>query len=753
MSYNNSAATTTPDIPPRPTVSGGVVVDGPVVTSDIVTTNQSAPIHSTTSFTTNQGADAHVKSLPVTAQEAPLVQPSRGLMHSIKKAFTTGSNVEQDPVVAHAQETLRANHNHTKELDNRLRAYQAAQRALQEATVAVSTAFNKVLSDERNPYNSLSGEVLRSTQLHPVVPSQGHHVTDLTGTGVSDMDDGMAQIDRELRDRKTKQSDVEYYLAKVDKLSTTQESHLQNNPNKVSAADSEKLERNIGKAKEVQLEYNQENEQLIDNMNALWRRRIVRLGPALAGFIAQNQLVYQEQAAMWQRLLQASTNVNPDIVHNQYLTDSSTMLIPTGAATLNHSAALNSAHAVVGKRAEVEQQQRLIADNQQRVNAVQQTGGRLETVQQDVVVRSEEQMVWSKERFVTERVRLRKVVATEMVTLTVPVRRERIEIDRIPVDGPGVLVSEQETAARMARRNNRRQQRTGAVGPASGTVNPAGTTTTGANTYNNSAATTAGSNNVLSNTAANRDVYDDEYDDEQFELVLCEERPRVVNDIVPVERVRMKKLTQVQTQHLEMDLLKEHIDFQAPNKAAAATNSLVTQTGTLQTIEGRHLQGVVDTTDGQGKIVNLPPMVAGEASVAGTSYSTSDYATRTMTADVDDVAAMQGIGIRQGGQYGNVNTVGYAGQTLQVDRAGLTGANVEAVPVTDSVVGATHPYYNAGATGTTASTATTGTTGYGDSATVATGAPLGYGTPGYVENTTVNSSTTTDEPVNRRNVV
>ena len=110
MSYNDgTATTTTPNLPPRPAVSGGVVVDGPVVTNDIVTTNQSAPIHSTTSFTTNQGADAHVKSLPVTAQEAPLVQPSRGLLHSIKKAFTTGNNVEQDPAIAHAQAVNAAN--------------------------------------------------------------------------------------------------------------------------------------------------------------------------------------------------------------------------------------------------------------------------------------------------------------------------------------------------------------------------------------------------------------------------------------------------------------------------------------------------------------------------------------------------------------------------------------------------------------------------------------------------------------------
>ena len=228
-----------------------------------------------------------------------------------------------------------------------------------------------------------------------------------------------------------------------------------------------------------------------------------------------------------------------EYTNRRYLANSPAVLGPEGSLLDRHSAAFNSAHAVVGKRAEVEQQQRLIADNQQRVNAVQQTGGRLETVQQDVVVRSEEQMVWSKERFVTERVRLRKVVATEMVTLTVPVRRERIEIDRIPVDGPGVLVSEQETAQSE--------------------------------------------------------------DEEQFELILCEERPRVVNDIVPVERVRMKKVATTGTQHLEMELRKEHIDYTFTPPDASQQPRLVS----LQTIEGQKEDGLVDTTGGRVRVMTL----------------------------------------------------------------------------------------------------------------------------------------------------
>ena len=324
------------------------------------------------------------------------------------------------------------------------------------------------------------------------------------------------------------------------------------------------------------------------------------LGVAGAGWYVQQSSSGSKPA------LSTSGSIQADEVHNRYLTDSSTVLVRPGSAVINHSAHLQSAHAIVNRRIEVEQQQRLLAENQQRVAAVQQTGGRLETVQQDVIVRSEEQMVWKKERFVTERVRLRKVVATEMVTITVPVRRERIEIDRIPVDGPGVLVSEEETAARLARRNQRRQQRASAASNSS--TNSTNTTNSNSNSY----ASSTGATNTLSNTAATNDIYDDEYDDEQFELVLCEERPRVVNDIVPVERIRMKKLTQQSTAHLEMDLRKEHIDFAAPDKQAAATLNaqhagLVTQTGTLQTIEGQRHEGFTDTTQGKATVVLLLP--------------------------------------------------------------------------------------------------------------------------------------------------
>ena len=50
------------------------------------------------------------------------------------------------------------------------------------------------------------------------------------------------------------------------------------------------------------------------------------------------------------------------------------------------------------------------------------------------VTRSEEELVVDKEAYVTERVRLRKVIVEEEVTVTVTLRREELRIEREPID-------------------------------------------------------------------------------------------------------------------------------------------------------------------------------------------------------------------------------------------------------------------------------------------------------------------------------
>ena len=55
-------------------------------------------------------------------------------------------------------------------------------------------------------------------------------------------------------------------------------------------------------------------------------------------------------------------------------------------------------------------------------------------VEEAEVVRSEEELVVDKEAHATERVRLRKVVVEEEVTVTVTLRREELRIERVPVE-------------------------------------------------------------------------------------------------------------------------------------------------------------------------------------------------------------------------------------------------------------------------------------------------------------------------------
>ena len=55
------------------------------------------------------------------------------------------------------------------------------------------------------------------------------------------------------------------------------------------------------------------------------------------------------------------------------------------------------------------------------------------------VVRSEEELVVGRVRVPTERVRVRKVIETEEVTVTVPLRREVLVVEREPLTGGAPL--------------------------------------------------------------------------------------------------------------------------------------------------------------------------------------------------------------------------------------------------------------------------------------------------------------------------
>jgi stress response protein YsnF len=58
------------------------------------------------------------------------------------------------------------------------------------------------------------------------------------------------------------------------------------------------------------------------------------------------------------------------------------------------------------------------------------------------MTRSEEQLVVGTERVATTRARLVKYVVTEEVQITVPIRREEIRVEQVPVDAPDDLPGE-----------------------------------------------------------------------------------------------------------------------------------------------------------------------------------------------------------------------------------------------------------------------------------------------------------------------
>jgi uncharacterized protein (TIGR02271 family) len=110
------------------------------------------------------------------------------------------------------------------------------------------------------------------------------------------------------------------------------------------------------------------------------------------------------------------------------------------------------------------------------------------------VVRSEEELHVGVERRIAGRARLRKVVVTDVVTTTVPLRRQVLHVEREPVP-------EDQAVARPG---------------------------------------------ALS--------------EEEHEVVLVEEHPVVSKEVVPKERVRLRKATYVEEQTIEAEVRRERIE-------------------------------------------------------------------------------------------------------------------------------------------------------------------------------------------------
>ncbi|MHA7264351.1 YsnF/AvaK domain-containing protein [Arthrobacter sp. TMN-37] len=161
-----------------------------------------------------------------------------------------------------------------------------------------------------------------------------------------------------------------------------------------------------------------------------------------------------------------------------------------------------------------------------------------------VMIRSEEQLRAGTEIRETERVRLVKRIVTEEVTITVPVRREELHIERIPVDDvPG--------------HRNGNGHGNGAASSANG----------GSYTYVEREGDTGVDHDDLYaavGSAFSGDAYD---------IVLYQERPVVQTEIVAVERIHVLKEIITHEETLSGEVRKEVIEAEsidAPGRTTAA---------------------------------------------------------------------------------------------------------------------------------------------------------------------------------------
>ena len=182
------------------------------------------------------------------------------------------------------------------------------------------------------------------------------------------------------------------------------------------------------------------------------------------------------------------------------------------------------------------------------------------------LVRSEEQLVIRKKRVVTSRLVVRKVVSTEMVILSVPVRRERLEVETVYTE---VEEGEEEQEGVVA---------DGQAAAATGYVRPLAPLPSDSDVSSPlalspsarlSSAVSSSSDDVSSAHFHNY-VGVDSKGQEVIELLLCEERPRIELDIAAVTRVRVTRTAFPSSQLVQTDLRKERIEYIPPQQPASA---------------------------------------------------------------------------------------------------------------------------------------------------------------------------------------
>ena len=130
----------------------------------------------------------------------------------------------------------------------------------------------------------------------------------------------------------------------------------------------------------------------------------------------------------------------------------------------------------------------------------------------NAMTRSEERLVAGTELFEVGRVRLRKRVVTEDVQITVPLRREEIHIERIPITEASTPPVEDPDV------------------------------------FGDPAVFTRAEGGVI------------------HEVTLHQERPLVTTEIVPVERVRLTKVVHTDDQVVSGEVRKERLEIEMPGE-------------------------------------------------------------------------------------------------------------------------------------------------------------------------------------------
>lgn len=152
----------------------------------------------------------------------------------------------------------------------------------------------------------------------------------------------------------------------------------------------------------------------------------------------------------------------------------------------------------------------------------------------EVMTRHEEKLTVTTEFVEAGRVRVRKYVTTERESVTVPITREEIRIEREQITASGSSSGQ-------------------AAGQSSGKSSSSqGTSGQGSSTQ--------GSSQVPSQSSGRESGVRTEIGENEREIVLHEERPIVHTEAVPVERIRVRTEQVTEERTIEGDVRREHFD-------------------------------------------------------------------------------------------------------------------------------------------------------------------------------------------------